>query len=820
MRSIATTILIASIALFTPSCVGSSIHGLEAAQWMDILARGEPLPIKAGDAIDFEAIGRLGQGALLFVGMAAQDRGDEMLAATLFREAARVETGRYRERAAALSADALVKSGDGAGMLELSASESGAALPAYRRAYLEALGLSLEGSHAKAVAAIEALRSAYPADAARDAVGLASLSLSSGFLAGRGRWTDDFASLVGIEGSPAVYKALADAVAMIAASGEDSAASAIRAIGSAAFQLAEARAQAGSRDFGPALVSFRRHALDVETPEQAAARIMPPAASPALNEASSAPNAAGTTASASKPPSPFVPLHPETIATLMRSLSRPAASDAARAFLAASRDEGAACFSYLVDEVHDWSVYPSRKYFEAFWHGRFLREAERWKAAESAFGLAITAAVTSSERDAAAWYLVECAWKRAATDTTEILGKALAATRNPGYFSDLIEPLSREALVARDGAALATLDATLAGRLSARDAARMAYLCGRAAQVGIISEQDVRKAFGVEFSGASDYAQARFRTAWDQRADSWYRLAAAYRLGEALVDPLESDPAPEPEPTAAPADEPADEPVAEPADEKASTQPPAPATIGPDEYALQLARFGLGARIRTELGAEFNALSWDTVRSAASTLSVGGRYDQSYRLIATLFWKTAFKPTRVDAELYWPRPYREAFIAASAATGIDECLLFGLARSESAFDPAAVSKSGAIGLTQLMPATAAEMAGRLKLSDWSLTDPEDNLAIGSAYFARVLDGVDSRILPAVFSYNGGPTRFKRWEAEYGSLPPDLLLEALSYAETRQYGRNVATAALSYAALYGEFDLHAYFAWLIGEAPHP
>ena len=49
---------------------------------------------------------------------------------------------------------------------------------------------------------------------------------------------------------------------------------------------------------------------------------------------------------------------------------------------------------------------------------------------------------------------------------------------------------------------------------------------------------------------------------------------------------------------------------------------------------------------------------------------------------------------------------------------------------------------------------------------------------------------------------------------------DLLLEALSYAETRQYGRNVGHAALSYAALYGEGDLRGYMAWLLGEGPRP
>ena len=103
---------------------------------------------------------------------------------------------------------------------------------------------------------------------------------------------------------------------------------------------------------------------------------------------------------------------------------------------------------------------------------------------------------------------------------------------------------------------------------------------------------------------------------------------------------------------------------------------------------------------------------------------------------------------------------------------------------------------------------------------YDLNDPDDNLAIGSAYFARILSNVGERVLPAIFSYNAGPTRFRRWEAEYGALPLDLMLEALSYAETRQYGRNVASAALSYAALYGEGDLRAYFTWLIGEGPQP
>ena len=369
------------------------------------------------------------------------------------------------------------------------------------------------------------------------------------------------------------------------------------------------------------------------------------------------------------------------------------------------------------------------------------------------------------------------------------------------------------------------------------------YLCARAATTGVIRDRDVSAAFGDVFRGAADYAESRLRKAYDQKADPWYRLAAAYRLGLPLVDPLAAPEAPaiapphidSPESTS-PSSPSSTAPAGSATEATSASTVPGypgssagasgggkkaePAPVSPDEYALSLAKFGLGKKLRSELGTEFSSLARDTVRSVAETLSAADRHDQAYRLIATLFWKADFTPTRRDAELYWPRPYRDQFAAAVQATGLDEFLLYGLARSESAFDPKAVSKSGAVGLTQLMPATAAETAKRLRMEEFDLNDPADNLAIGSAYFARVMGNLDGRVLPAVFSYNGGPTRFRRWEAEYGALPLDLLLEALSYSETRQYGRNVATAALSYAALYGEGDLRTYFAWLIGEGPRP
>ncbi|HPM72032.1 MAG TPA: lytic transglycosylase domain-containing protein [Spirochaetales bacterium] len=784
MRSFARVVAIA-LSLSIQSCAGDSIHGLDEAGWFELLAKGDPLPIAYGDRVDYDAIARLGPGASLFVGLRALEAGDEKLAAGLFRDAAARETGRYKARAVASLVETLQSTGDGEALVELCRSELGSELAPYRRAYLEAVGYAVSGSHAHTLASVDALRSAYPVESSRDAAAIASMALEAGYRSGKGRWVNDFIALTAMEGSAAIYEALAKATSLVASSGRAEAEAAIRAVGVRAFQLAEARALTGSRNYGPAVVAFRRYAADREDPADVAVRVA--SAPPPDAEAA-----------------PSIPLSPKAAANLFLTLPRASASDAAKAFIAAAKDEGGEGFRYIVETIADRGADPARAYFDAFWRGRFLRADERWAEAERWFAKAAALAENRWDLDAARWYEIEAASKRSAAAAVGLLGAALESSSNPGYYSDLVEPLSREALVARSGSTLAAIDAATA-RAAPKDRARLSYLCARAAQAGIIRADHVASAFGGSFVDLGGYIDSRLHEAYGQRVDPWYRLVAAYRLGEPLVEPL-AVPGTEPAPTESGGTASADDEARRP--------------VSPDEYALALTRFGLGYRVRAELGDEFRSVSENAVRTIAAELDAAGRHDQAYRLIATLFWRTGFEPTRSDAELYWPRPYPEAFSPAIEATGLDPHLLYGLARSESAFDPKAVSKSGAVGLIQLMPATAAETAERLGLDDYELTDPLDNVTIGSSYLARLLDRLAGRVLPAVFSYNGGPTRFRRWEAEYGALPLDLLLEALSYAETRQYGRNVGHAALSYAALYGEVDLRAYMAWLLGEGPRP
>lgn len=785
MRTLA-LLLVAVVVVATPSCVGSTIHGLQPDAWFELLASDSPLPFAASDSIDYDGIQRLGRGAVLFVAMHAQDTGDRALAETMLREASRRETGIFRQRAVGLLADMLVADHDGPALVQLCRSGAAADLPPYRRAYLEATGLMWIEAWDQAQDALTALRSGFPAEAAQDAAELAASLFEAGFRAGQGNWVNEVASILAMDGSPRVYAALSRIAALVGSGPTADVVSAIDALGPRTMELVEARSLVGSKEFGPAVVAFRRYAAATEDAAALASRLR--------DEGS---GAAATDDGAGKP------LSPAAAGKLLLGLPRAAASDAARAMIAAARDEGAAGFAYIVATTADRGAKPSREYFDYYWHARFLRAQERWAEAQSWFARAAGRAATAAERDAAQWYAVEAAYKQSRRLAIKALARALDGSANPGYFSDLIEPISREALAARDGAALAAIDAA-SGQASARDGARIAYLCARAAGLGIITGADIEAAFGQRYTDASAYALERIQAAWDQRADPWYRVLAAYRLGKPLVEPLATEPQAEPGPAAQVSDK----------------QPPQDDGVGVDGYALALAKFGLGARVRAELGPAYATLAPATVRSVASALSASGRHAQALRVIAWLYWRSSYAPTRADAELYWPRPYRQIFGEAASATGIDEFLLYGLARSESYFDPEAVSSSGALGLTQLLPATAAEMATRLRLTEYSLKDPADNVRLGSAYFARLLAGSGDRVMPAVFSYNAGPTRYRRWEAELGPLPGDLLLEVLSYAETRQYGRNTVLAALTYASLYGDADVRPYLGYLLGEAARP
>lgn len=110
----------------------------------------------------------------------------------------------------------------------------------------------------------------------------------------------------------------------------------------------------------------------------------------------------------------------------------------------------------------------------------------------------------------------------------------------------------------------------------------------------------------------------------------------------------------------------------------------------------------------------------------------------------------------------------------SSDFGVHPALVRSVIAAESAGDAKAVSHKGAIGLMQLMPATAAE----LEVDPWK---PDENVLGGLRYLRRMLEryqGAPDQVLLALAAYNAGPGAVDR----YDGLPP--------YSETRAYVRRV------------------------------
>ena len=112
------------------------------------------------------------------------------------------------------------------------------------------------------------------------------------------------------------------------------------------------------------------------------------------------------------------------------------------------------------------------------------------------------------------------------------------------------------------------------------------------------------------------------------------------------------------------------------------------------------------------------------------------------------------------------------------------------------------SHAGAMGLMQLMPATAKETAKRygIPLANPQLAyQPDINIQLGAAYLNQVLGQFNGNRVLASAAYNAGPGRVRQWLKDAKHLSFDVWVETIPFDETRQYVQNV----LSYAVIYGK-----------------
>ena len=150
----------------------------------------------------------------------------------------------------------------------------------------------------------------------------------------------------------------------------------------------------------------------------------------------------------------------------------------------------------------------------------------------------------------------------------------------------------------------------------------------------------------------------------------------------------------------------------------------------------------------------------------------------------------------------FPNLFTNLFSVKANNKKIDVMWAKAIARQESAFKPSAVSRAGARGLMQLMPATAKATARKHSISLARLDDlfnPETNIALGTAYLSEMYYKFDRNRAFASAAYNAGPHRVERWLKQRGHLPLDIWIETIPFKETRNYVQNV----LAFRVIYGQ-----------------
>ncbi|AFZ48778.1 Lytic transglycosylase catalytic [Cyanobacterium stanieri PCC 7202] len=154
---------------------------------------------------------------------------------------------------------------------------------------------------------------------------------------------------------------------------------------------------------------------------------------------------------------------------------------------------------------------------------------------------------------------------------------------------------------------------------------------------------------------------------------------------------------------------------------------------------------------------------------------------------------------------YWyalfPMPYKDLIVKWSSERNLNPFLVTALIRQESRFQPLIQSPVGATGLMQVMPETGEWIAPQIGLEEYSLTDIDDNINLGTWYLDYTHRNYDNNSLLAIASYNAGPSNVDSWIQRFDLSDFDQFVENIPFPETKGYVETVFGNYWNYVNLY-------------------
>ncbi|MBE3132377.1 MAG: lytic transglycosylase domain-containing protein [Acidobacteria bacterium] len=429
--------------------------------------------------------------------------------------------------------------------------------------------------------------------------------------------------------------------------------------------------------------------------------------------------------------------------------------------------------------------------------GKLYRRAKEYQKALALLRMASEQTRLTAQADRARWFALDILFTLEPADLIEQVASESARWNAPSYFSDLLEERIADLVAASDWGQLARLWKALEANGPENVEAQLCYILARARQEGLTARLPALLPGNSPGSPRDFFSEAARRS-----PSGYYGMMAAAMLGEI---PAQTTPRPDPSESSSPPDS------ASPAD-------PLDASIERlDAVTAGFLAYGLGAQGYRRLWDQRAKLPDALIVEAVRKLNGVREYRGSLYLAGYLRQRRGL--TASEQQLYYPRAFSAQIDALAMKVGVADHILYALIREESYFDPGAVSSAGAVGLSQLMPATAAQVAKSLRIEEPDLRDPVTNLEIGARHLKDLLRSVDS-VPKALLAYNAGLTRVRTWEKAGKGLPLDLFLESVPIEETRQYVRKILVSAVMYARLYSGKDPRETAAAFFGLSARP
>ena len=192
-----------------------------------------------------------------------------------------------------------------------------------------------------------------------------------------------------------------------------------------------------------------------------------------------------------------------------------------------------------------------------------------------------------------------------------------------------------------------------------------------------------------------------------------------------------------------------------------------------------------------------------TDEEIVASARIADKYGWHHFAIIAMAKATNYKD---DMPLRFPLANSQHVLTAAKKQKIEPAWVFAITRQESAFATSAKSSVGALGLMQLMPATAHQVARQNKVPYKNKNDllgTDLNIKLGAGYLKHLLETHQGSMVLATAAYNAGPSRVKLWLNNRSTLEADQWIETIPFAETRDYVQNVMTYLGIYRQRLGE-----------------